>query len=394
MSLPSVGEAFLDGVVSGFFENPYLRDFTHASKTFRSNQYAYAPKYKFLFHTYFDINQQAIGATKSWPTDQNFGLAVKSIQLPKFGFDLTELNQYNRRRIVQTKIKYEPVQITFNDDNNNLIRQLWYTYYSYYYKDPTQSDIDGVSETIYGAKGTSQKFNYNLRNTYSPDIFATAPDWGYIGESTVAQQASLGTSLGQTKIPFFRAINIYGFNQHNFVLYRLVNPIIDSFGHDTYDYYQRSGIMENQMTLRYETVKYYTGALNGADPSQVVQGFGTTDHYDTVLSPIARPGANQTIFGPGGLLDAGVGFIDDLQNGNILGAIQKAGLSYNTFKNANFGQLFAQNASTFLKGAIPGYNNQGQTNQNRGGSIFSFPSYNSSSSQASSSVGTFTAPIR
>ena len=39
-----------------FFGNEYMRDFTHASKTFIPNNYAYAPKFKHLFHVYFDIN--------------------------------------------------------------------------------------------------------------------------------------------------------------------------------------------------------------------------------------------------------------------------------------------------------------------------------------------------
>jgi hypothetical protein len=48
---------FLKDAVGGFFGSDYLRDYTHASKTFRPNAYQYAPKFKFLFHVYFEINE-------------------------------------------------------------------------------------------------------------------------------------------------------------------------------------------------------------------------------------------------------------------------------------------------------------------------------------------------
>ena len=38
---------------------PVLRDYTHASLTFRTNNYQNTPKLKFLFHVYFEINAHA-----------------------------------------------------------------------------------------------------------------------------------------------------------------------------------------------------------------------------------------------------------------------------------------------------------------------------------------------
>jgi hypothetical protein len=56
-----------------FFGSDFLRDYTHASKTFRTNGYQYSPKFKFLFHVYFDINPEAYSQNVS--TGANFGLA-------------------------------------------------------------------------------------------------------------------------------------------------------------------------------------------------------------------------------------------------------------------------------------------------------------------------------
>jgi hypothetical protein len=317
-----------------FFTSDYLRDYTHASKTFVTNAYSYSPKYKFLFHVYFDINKGYIDATDQWPEDQNFGLAVKNVQLPKYTFDLQALNQYNRKRIIQTKVKYDPINIVFHDDNGNLIRRLWYTYFTYYYKDSTQFDANSGASVQQPGGSINPKYDLNRRNIYDSSITGQ-DDWGYIGETSRSPNTNLAAGLGLTKGPFFNAINIYGFNQHNFVLYRLINPVIESFTHDTYDYAQANGTMEHQMTINYETVKYFEGALDGRTPGQFVKEFGNESHYDRTLSPIARPGSNATILGQGGLLAAGGGIMSDLENGNILGAIQKAGAAGKTFKNSD-----------------------------------------------------------
>lgn len=356
-------ENLLKDAGDAFFGNEYLRDFTHASKTFRTNSYAYAPKHKFLFHVYFDINTDMLGPSiTNWPEDSNFGLAVKSIQLPKYTVDLHTLNQYNRKRVVQSKIKYDPVNITFHDDNNNLIRRMWYAYYTYYYKDATQT---GDLPTKSTSAPTAQKFDMNRRNIYDSSISGN-DDWGYIGETSQTQTTNLASSVGVTKAPFFKAINIYGFNQHNFALYRLVNPIIESFSHDTYDYAQGTGIMENTMTLQYETVKYYEGAVDGRQPWVQANGFGKPESYDQTLSPIARPGSNATILGQGGLVAAAGGILEDLESGNLLGAIQKAGAAKNTFKNP-------QNILKIAKGEALGAVSNSLSNTPNRNNMFNFP---------------------
>ena len=98
--------------------------------------------------------------------------------------------------------------------------------------------------------------------------------------------------------------------------------------------------MQNTMTIKYEAVKYLQGAVGGVrrGGDTNINGFADEAHYDTTLSPIARPGANTTVLGQGGLLDAGIGIIGDLQAGSLqglLGAVQTAGRTYNTFKGKN-----------------------------------------------------------
>src|SRR6056300_601895 len=98
----SFGSDFL----KGFFGSDYLKDYTHASKTFRANGYELAPKYKFLFYVRFSLNTAGIPALKQlFPSSASneLGLVVKSADLPSYQFDIETMNQYNRKRLVQTK---------------------------------------------------------------------------------------------------------------------------------------------------------------------------------------------------------------------------------------------------------------------------------------------------
>lgn len=314
---PQPGQGFnqslTDVVTSGVFDNVILRDYNHAAKTFRTNSYQYSPKLKFLFHTYFDLN---------FPfNDQaNIGLLVKEIRLPSYTMQTYQMNQYNRKRIIQTKIKYETVDIQFHDDNSNLITKLWEAYYKYYYNDSNKTG--NILSAPRGASPTTPN-DYNKRTIYDADISGD-DDWGFSGGQTNQEDG--------TKKPFFRRITIFGFNQHNFVAYTLINPTITNFGHDTYSYAEGGGTMGNKMTIDYETVVYNYGALDGRNPGNIVSGFGDPAHYDTTVSPIAGQGRG-TILGQGGLIDAVGGALESGNANDLIGAISNTSAIYNTLNN-------------------------------------------------------------
>jgi hypothetical protein len=355
--MPSFGQDFL----KGFLGNNSLRDYQHASRTFTTNAYELKPRFKFLFHVSFTLNVQEIPALRGAMGNDditNLSYIVKTVDLPKYNIDTETLNQYNRKRVIQKKINYEPVSITFHDDGGDVSRNMWYNYMSYYYKDPTQQYLaPNVTNGSIGPDANRQAgFGYNSRDIYANN--RQVNDWGYIGEAF-----SDGTSSESGKPPFFRDIRIYGMDQHKFAEYVLINPVISNWSHDQYDYAQGAGIMQNSMTIAYETVKYYSGAVGkptqGGDPN--VQGFADGTHYDTTTSPLARPGGTATVFGQGGLLDAGVGIINDLQSGSVLGLIgaaQKAGRTYNTFKGKNLAAITKSEAVSLgtnsLVQALPG----------------------------------------
>lgn len=359
MSLGNWGQNFLKDAAGAFFGSEYLRDYTHASKTFRTNSYQNAPKLKFLFHTYFETNAEA------FPNNFNYGLLVKDVKLPSFTFATHQMNQYNRKRIVQTKIKYDPVDITFHDDNNDSVNYLWNNYYQYYFNDGSkpQNVLRGFRGTnldntpVAGAGLSNPSMQYNDRNLYQNSITGD-DDWGFAGGQT-------DSSTGK-KVAFFKNITVFGFNQHNFTAYTFINPVVTNFSHDSYNYEDGNGVMQNKMTIDYETVVYNYGKMDGRKPGDIVTGFGDVSTYDRTVSPIAQPGSNGTVLGQGGLIDAAGGAMRALGDGDILSAVKTVGTTYNTFKNTNLKSVATAELNAMLRNAI-------QNTPNTRNSLFNFP---------------------
>lgn len=347
MSIGPWGESLLRDTAAGFFGSDYLRDYTHAAKTFRANTYENAPKLKFNFHVYFDINPEAYTRPNA-----NFSLLVKSVKLPSFTFATHDMNQYNRKRIVQSKVKYDPVEFKFHDDNGNLVNSLWYKYYTYYYKDATNPNVvfagsrgGKAPNNTSGNSGSATLADYNVKTQYTQSTTGYS-DWGYIGESNQP------TGPDPKKIPFFKNITVFGMNRHNFLAYTLINPIITRFGHDQYNYADNGGTMENSMTIDYETVVYNQGAIDGRTPDNIITGFGTNDYYDRQLSPIAVPGSNGTILGQNGLVDGVGGAFTALEEGRFRDAAKIAGTTYNTYKNINLNQTIKAEVNQGIQNAL------------------------------------------
>jgi hypothetical protein len=325
-----------------------LRDYTHASKTFgvSGGSYNLVPRNKFLFYVYFNLNTSipAVANLVSGSKSNTIGLMVKTAQLPSYELAVGEMNQYNRKRLIQTKINYNPAQIVFNDDASDLIRNMWYQYYQYYYSDPTYKygNTPAQSGTLGQISGVPSGFSYGANDIYSPS--RVIQHWGLSGQGysnpslqTLATALLTGPASGVE--PFFNDVTIYGMNQKSYAQYTMINPLITSWVHDTYDYSQSNGTVTHSMTIKYENVKYYSGDIGGANPSDPVTGFADTNHYDTTKSPIASKGS-WNVPNPAGSkqdLQALASGQNTLQN--VIGAV---------------GQSLVPTASTFLSGQLAG----------------------------------------
>jgi hypothetical protein len=234
-------------------DNVLLRDQQHASRLFVDDQFRLAPKWDFSFHVAFGLNQSALKSIDLAQRHGNeIGMLVKNITLPKFTISVDQVNQYNRKKQIQSFHKYEDVTVKFHDDNMGLINQLWQNYYSYYYADSTSAVNTGA---------------YNRNATRSSDFINTA----------------FGLDNGSTE-PFFTYIKVYQMARHEYICYTLYNPIIKSWDHQSVDYAKKE-THDFSMTLAYEAVAYSTGEVTAGDPI----GFGL-EHYDVTPSPLSGNG--------------------------------------------------------------------------------------------------------
>jgi len=315
----------------GEFTQPYK----HAAKLFVADTFKLAPKHSFLYYVVFDIDssQTELGngvlnnvlEFSSRYEKLSNGMLIKDIELPKFSIGVKTLNAYNRKNIVQTNISYDPINVTFHDDAANTITNFWNDYYTYYFRD---------SDYTVSSYGVPEKYDRRRLN-----------GWGFS-----PRNGALNT--------FLRGIRIFSLHNKNFTEYYLVNPIINSWRHGRHESSSNTGIMENIMTVSYETVKYFTGFINPVN----VDGFSLL-YYDNTKSPIA--GKFLGDISVTGALNAIDGAPKDLRKpdnsqaaGGLLSSLLNVSRTYQNLKNADLktaaSTSLASVGSSVLNGVLNG----------------------------------------
>jgi hypothetical protein len=273
--------AGLGSFLFGSMKRGNLHDYTHAAQIFRTNNYARAPREKWQFQVNFVLNPSAMFGLST----AELSYLVKSVDLPKFTVEAKDMNQYNRKTWVQTKIKYEPVSIKFHDDNSNHIREFWRSYYTYYYTD-----------------GNYQQNTYSLDDRYISSGQSVNP-WGLDSGATA---------------PFLSSIEIYSMHGGISNKITLMNPVITNFSHDSHDYSQTQEFMEASMQIHYTGVTYSQGYAAG------IAGFADPMGYD--ITPSSITGQN-------------VGYVLDPATGNLIqptGQFINPGVPYNAMVTPDY----------------------------------------------------------
>lgn len=246
----------------------HLRDARHAYQLFTEHSFALSPKVKFLYHVNFALTPEAVGKSpNSSSYNREIGVLAKSADLPSYTANVETKNQYNRKKNIQTRIDYNEVAIRFHDDNTGLTRAMLEEYYKYYVVDGRRADPGDVSP----------------RDTYNQQVKRYGLD-------------------NETTVPFFKYIKLFQLSRQEWFSYTLINPLITQWSHDSVDSSDGQGIMENSISVAYESVFYDQGSISpGGDPA----GFAAQEtRYDlvssplTVLSPDGIPGGNTSPPGP------------------------------------------------------------------------------------------------
>ena len=295
-SMPKIND-YLQGFQDGL---PGMKDYRHASRLYLDDNYKLMPKQKFLFYVRFFTDESLFMGSANYNERIELNMLVKSCDLPRYGMNMEEKIQYNKKMYAATRIQYDPINIVFHDDHADTVNAFWKKYYEYYIADSVSMTND---TTISDTK--DDYYNSNRRtNKYGMDTPV------------------------QRKKPYLQRIEIFVLHKQRFTSMTLVNPMIGSFNHDNLDQADGTGIMQNTMQIVYESVLYKSGIINKNN----VPGFASI-HYDHEPSPLTvLGGGTNSIFGPGGVVDGVGSVIRNVQSGNILGAILSATNTYNNAK--------------------------------------------------------------
>jgi hypothetical protein len=299
--MAATSNGFLDNLLNGLLgPKGTMADWQHAARLYIDGNLKLAPKSKFLYHVYFQLDPIVRSILPELKDKHNLeiGMLVKGADLPKFTANVETRNKYNRRKHIQTGIQYDPINITFHDDNYGVTTALLEAYYRYYYADASYGRVPGAynkagaGDNTYKGSGYNQ-YKYGLDNNIS--------------------------------VPFFRNIQITQLAKRNYTTYTLVNPIVTAWQHDSVDNSDSGTPMQNAITVAYEAVHYSRGSVDATGDQQDPVGFGNTEHYDKQPSPISLLGGG--VLSLEGAFGAGADLYDYISKGQGFSSPLEAGLA-------------------------------------------------------------------
>lgn len=193
-------------------------------------------------------SQQASG--NDW--SKGIGVIAQEIERPSMSFDTGTLNQYNRKRIIQKKVEYDPINFTFYDTIDNKAYHMFEDYFRFYYGDPKNDSVLDWSWDITGA-------TMNQGNS----------GWGFIPPTV-------------QNTYFFSQIEFYLIYGGNYSRFDVLNPKIKSFKPSNLSYEDATDVPTIQLGLDFEGVVYKGNNLKISDTPGLLQemGLGAANFYE------------------------------------------------------------------------------------------------------------------
>lgn len=250
----------------------YARDFRNAY-TFRPDQNP--PRQKFQGYVNFVLNRSLYGdafyATDNAAFRVNISSLVRTASLPEMQFKTDTKNRYNRKKIVNTGVEYEPVDIKVFDTINNDWLILFMKYYSYHYMNPRNKSSadrevgDDPTKAIPGADLIGSKF----------------------GKGSKWDSNAYGYNLNAVS-NFFERIDYVIYHGNKGIQYSLFNPVLTRFRTSEIDY-SSSEVMEFDMTFEYESFTIYDHVQFGLSEIDVARFENAKGYTGPAFVPIRKP---------------------------------------------------------------------------------------------------------
>lgn len=127
-----------------------------------------------------------VGTDESKGLESTGPLIAKTCELPRFSIDTQVINAYNHKTIVQTKMNYEPITMTFYDQTNGTAESLIWSFVKKQFDSTDASRKAGVLDdmpltvtiTLKNLSGDGDDKVYVLKNAYIVDAQHDTLDYG------------------------------------------------------------------------------------------------------------------------------------------------------------------------------------------------------------------------
>lgn len=250
----------------------YARDFRNAY-TFRPDQNP--PRQKFQGYVNFVLNRSLYGSSfysgDGSAFRVNISSLVKTATLPEMQFKTDTKNSYNRKKIINTGVEYEPVDIKVFDTINNDWLVLFMKYFSYHYMNPRNKSSTGREVGDDPTKAT-------------PGSNMIGSKFGFGGNW---DSNAYGYNLNQVS-NFFERIDYVLYHGNKGIQYSLMNPVLTRFRTGEIDY-SSSEVMDFDMTFEYESFTIYDHVHFGLSEVDVARFEDAKGYSGPAFVPLRKP---------------------------------------------------------------------------------------------------------
>lgn len=229
-----------------------LRDSRYAQVHNKANRVIQAmPRQKFLYYASF-VPGTAISAQRDFESwQQGFAFQIKRVDRVKASPQVKELNQYNRKRLVQTGIDYDTLNLELHDTVDDRVLRVWRDYHKWYFGD-----------------GRGKNASTTWRSSVITSEMPLANGWGF---------SPPDTTLWDTQ--FFDYLDVYTFYGRKFTQVRFFNPKITSISFDAMDS-SSSEMSAVDMSIKHEGFEYMEVAAPMGSKQITQFNLNSGDYYE------------------------------------------------------------------------------------------------------------------
>lgn len=274
------------GIVEDFFGSGnkfFLRDFRNASHL---RPDVNPPRQQHQGYVNFILNRDLFGFLFGEPDRNEFRTQISSMvrtaDLPSVEFQTETKNAFNRKKIVNTGVRYNPVNMTVFDTVGNEWLTTLMKYFAYHYMDPrnkvNQSGTAGRDiESIQGRQGGRETVNSGFGDT-----------------GANAWDSNLAGYNPNISANFFERVDYVLFHGNKGVQYSIINPVITEFKPGSIDY-ASSNFLEFSVTMEYERFTVFHD-LNFALSDEDVDRFEDASN-ENITGPAFTPATLPAVMG-------------------------------------------------------------------------------------------------